>query len=261
MEADLKNSESDNELLAVNAFLIRGSGRVDDIELHNTVQSAKAPKNCIGEWNFNEAYGLRVEDSSGEERHGTLVHMNATNPMINVWTMGRENKALQFGNVSNSYISIPNLNASFAKGLTFSAWVKYENVSDAYRAIGSGLTGGGPSGVYPRLFQYNGRIHFQSRINGSMVELIANENCILIGQWAHVAVVVNMNMKIITLYIDGVEKGVKTFTQTVLDTGSSPMYIGNDAAQGLNKAFNGCIDEVKLYNRPLSAAEIAYLAE
>jgi len=50
LEADLQEFESDNELIAVNAFLIRGSGSVDDIEVIDTMPPAPpAPEYTIYE--------------------------------------------------------------------------------------------------------------------------------------------------------------------------------------------------------------------
>ncbi|MDD3927595.1 MAG: LamG domain-containing protein, partial [bacterium] len=233
--------------------------RVDDIELHNTLQSAQTPRGSVGEWNFNEAFGSKTTDISGQDRHGTFTNMSASDPAASVWTMGRLDKALQFATNANSYVSIPDSSVSFANGLTFSAWVKYENLTDTYKAIASGLTGSGTSGVYPRMFQSLGRIHFQAYVGGSMVELVSSSGYISVGQWTHVAAVVDTNARVVTLYINGTARGSVSFSGTAIDTGTSAMYIGNDAT--LSKAFHGCIDEVKLYNRALTATEIIYLAQ
>jgi hypothetical protein len=264
LKAALKQALATDEIDFIERFYVENVDaadvRVDDIELHNTMQSAKTPKNCIGEWSFNEAAGTKVEDASAEGRHGTLTNMSVTSPRASVWTMGRTTKALQFGTNSNSYVAVPNSAASFSDGMTIAAWVKYDNLTDTYKAIASGLAGGGASNLYPRLFQNQSGIHFQAYISGTLVEAVSGNSYISAGQWTHVAAVVNTNAKTITLYINGVVRGTPvSFTQTSIDTSTSSMYIGNDAT--LAKTFHGCIDDVKLYNRPLTAGEISWLAE
>ncbi len=61
LEADLKEFESDNELISINAFLIRGSGRIDDVEIVKTITDTQKPIiNIIGELsktiNIGETY-------------------------------------------------------------------------------------------------------------------------------------------------------------------------------------------------------------
>jgi len=61
LEADLKRYESDNELLYVKGFFIRGSARIDDIGLYNTVNSIK-----VDSANYGVAPGIAFtfDDSS-----------------------------------------------------------------------------------------------------------------------------------------------------------------------------------------------------
>ncbi len=62
-----------------------------------------------------------------------------------------------------------------------------------------------------------------------------------------------------TLYVDGVQVGVKTGSG-VLKITPEPLLIGGKswAGVGYNYFFNGSIDEVRIYNRALSVEEIRY---
>jgi len=258
VRAALKQALPTDEIDYIDCFYVGDTTvdvYVDDIELHNTIESAKASQNCIGEWNFNEACGTKVEDTSGTGRHGTLTYMSVDDPRESDWVMGRITKALQFGTNTNSRVSIPSLSTSYYKGMTVSAWVKYENITDTDKAIASGLTGSSSGG----LFQNGSGISFQANISGTQVTATSSSGYIAVGEWAHVAAAVDMSAKTITLYINGVVRGTQSFTQTSLDAGANPMHIGNGSA--LNNPFLGCIDDVKLYNRPLATEEITYLAE
>ncbi len=75
----------------------------------------------------------------------------------------------------------------------------------------------------------------------------------VVGTWYHVAAVKSSSNGI-QLYVNGNLEAAKSLP-SFIDTNSTNLLIGGNA---LNYAhFNGLIDEVTLYNRALSAAEIA----
>jgi hypothetical protein len=84
------------------------------------------------------------------------------------------------------------------------------------------------------------------------------------GQWHHVACVYSNNNSSITnakLYVDGVlETNFATNLSRIPNTtASGNVTIGADIPSGQNRYFNGVIDEPQIYNRALSASEIAAL--
>ncbi len=90
LEADLKHFESDNELLAVNAFLMRGSGRVDDIELLSNLSIADTTAPLItlnGDAQIEVALGATYTDA------GATASDYVTSP-VNVTTEGAVNTAV-----------------------------------------------------------------------------------------------------------------------------------------------------------------------
>jgi hypothetical protein len=81
-----------------------------------------------------------------------------------------------------------------------------------------------------------------------------------LGKWTHLAATVDGNDA--TLYINGVEVASGTFTFGPNTLAS--MAIGNVCgvnAGNNTQTFNGDLDEVRIYNRALTAAEVAYLAD
>ena len=76
--------------------------------------------------------------------------------------------------------------------------------------------------------------------------------------WHHVAAVISGTAAgNLTIYLDGAPSA--PLTATVANLPSGPKLIGNK--QALTTPFDGQIDELRLYNRPLSAAEIGRLAQ
>jgi hypothetical protein len=76
------------------------------------------------------------------------------------------------------------------------------------------------------------------------------------GIWHHVAVTVNRLGKI-TYYLDGAPKGTLVPTQILSLENKVPLRIGaNGPANGGTSFFNGLLDELEIYNRVLTAAEV-----
>ena len=59
----------------------------------------------------------------------------------------------------------------------------------------------------------------------------------------------------IRIYVDGELKGETSVTGTINTADTGPIYIGHDDGWA-GRYFNGTIDEVRIYNRALSPAEI-----
>ena len=77
--------------------------------------------------------------------------------------------------------------------------------------------------------------------------------------WHHLAVVISgTSTNNVSFYVDGAASGSATVATIVTPSGSK--RIGALLAPGLSSFFKGNIDEVRLYNRALSPAEIARLA-
>ncbi|MFE2350006.1 LamG-like jellyroll fold domain-containing protein [Kitasatospora cineracea] len=81
-----------------------------------------------------------------------------------------------------------------------------------------------------------------------------------IGQWAHLAGVYDSEARTIVLYVNGVKAG-STNVPSVLWDGHGPVQIGRDRWKGnWSAGWPGAVDEVKLWDRPLSAADAAKVA-
>jgi hypothetical protein len=75
------------------------------------------------------------------------------------------------------------------------------------------------------------------------------------AQWHHAAgTLLNQTFK---FYVDGILKETTTFSGTVVDTGGD-LFIGKH--YDLDRYYQGDIDEIRLYQRALSAGEIRQLA-
>jgi hypothetical protein len=86
-------------------------------------------------------------------------------------------------------------------------------------------------------------------------------NCLAVpsfsfNSWHHVVMELNQVSGGGTLYLDGTLQGSVSFSPTI-PTGNS-VWIGSDKITGNSGDYmNGYLDDVRLYNRALSAAEIS----
>ena len=82
------------------------------------------------------------------------------------------------------------------------------------------------------------------------------------GNWHHVAVVLDSdgspNVNEIELYVDGTEEAVPSDSQSINTLRARKVKIGLFSYSPVY--FNGWLDDVRIYNRPLGHAEITALA-
>jgi len=216
----------------------------------NTTNLVYNNTGLVGSWHFSEGAGTRAADSSGNGNDGTLTN----GPLWNA--SGKAGYALQFDGV-NDYVAVSdsaNLNLPDA-GFSIEAWFK--TGSSASQILLS-------KGVSDANEEYTvniepGRVYFDY---GAGTGYVIASTSVADNQWHHIALLYNTAWSPKgKVYVDGVEK---TITQSgggshIVSSGSA-LYIGTQAAgafyYGGRSPFSGLIDEVRIYNRSLSAQEI-----
>lgn len=165
--------------------------------------------------------------------------------------LGQVGKAMYF-NGSSNYLRSSNLDFNINGGdWTASAWfyVDKDSPNDSWATVmGVGET------------YINGFHIFENRLcayaDGSAV-CSAFDLAISGRQWRLVTVTHNLSGKIFKIYIDGEEYTTKTYVGTLVNASNRPLTLGWRGS-GSNY-FTGSIDDVRLYNRALSANEIKLL--
>ena len=79
------------------------------------------------------------------------------------------------------------------------------------------------------------------------------------GQWHHGVVTFDNTNNIVRLFVDGVQLGTLSTTSNPDNTGSQPLRIGGNAQTLTEDFFIGQLDEVGVWNRALTNAEITNL--
>ena len=211
----------------------------------------------IGYWNMDETTGTVFHDSSG---NNDATVNNMTGDIAANTASGIFGEAITIDGIDDfinvgSDTSIDNI---FVGGGTISAWIY--KTGDAGRIVDKSTNTFADGGYYFATSQ--GLIRFKHGTATSDGQW-ATPSVILNNAWQHVAVTFNkdniLNDPII--YINGISVPVTeeiTPPDTFDNDDTAPLYIGNRSVDEAN-AFPGIIDEVRLYNRILSANEIANL--
>ncbi|MFN3407789.1 MAG: sulfatase-like hydrolase/transferase [Limisphaerales bacterium] len=200
---------------------------------------------------FNQTSGLTTEDAGGAFT-GNLTGFN-NDPAQ--WVPGRWNRALEFSGAN--HVTIAGFNGILgASNRTCAAWVKTTGTGQMpVIAWGPNSTGN----KWTFLVQ-NGNARLEVTGGFRQGTTLVND-----GRWHHIACVFandgTPNATDVQLYVDGVLE--TTFNasqaQAINTTASGNVNIGADLPSGQNRYFTGVIDEPRIYNRALSAAEIAAL--
>jgi len=206
------------------------------------------PASCMdyglaGYWNFEEGGGTTAYDQSDEENNGTLTDGPYYTRGINSLSGGvAGGSALEFDGVDD-YVDCGNGASVQLTVGTVEAWIKTTK-TDAY------------AGMVQKQFAY-GLFHKGSVLaayDWSGAGWNEGNTSIADGNWHHVVFIFDSGVANGSyFYVDGAHE--KTFTYTISNQ-TVNLYIGQGTPT--SERFLGLIDEVRIYNRALSAEEVRY---
>jgi hypothetical protein len=195
----------------------------------------------VAAYGFNEGTGTSSADASGTGNGATISGA--------AWaTAGRFGRALSFDGVNDLVTVADASSLDFTTGMTLEAWVNPSALSGWRTAILKEATGGLAYALYahdnaPRpavTVNVAGRDHS----SGGSAQLPLNT-------WTHLAA--TFDGATLRLFVNGVQVGSGALGGSLL-TSTGALRIGGNAVWG--EYFSGLIDEVRIYNRALTAAEI-----
>jgi hypothetical protein len=207
----------------------------------------------VAYWKLDETTGSVASDYSVNAHDGTLMNMDDSD-----WVAGRLGNALDFDGV-NDYIEILGYKGiSGAASRTCCSWIKTSDSTWWKDILGWGNLEAGqrwlvtisPEG-FVQIAVVDGYQRGTTAVND--------------GQWHHIAAVLaddsSPSTNEIKIYIDGIQESSYTTLTAPVNTGSTPnVQIGfyNDTS---NRYFKGLIDDVRIYDRALSATEIVKVSQ
>jgi type 1 fimbria pilin len=209
----------------------------------------------VGRWAFDESSGNMVQDSSGSGMVGTLVNGPTWRTTCAPSKTSSENPScLHFDGINQS-VTLADVPASnFSGVVSLAAWVNTDASRTGFRdIIVHGFTNNPSAEVYLRM---QDNAYAVGSFDGRDHQATSNTGASDVGVWVHIAGV--YDGKAWRLYRNGrLEASVLDATGAVKV--GVPWTIGGGTA-GTGRYFNGSIDDVRLYNRALTATEVALLA-
>lgn len=215
----------------------------------------------VGLWHLNGTVGTiadnaTVADTSGNNNNGTVYDADAINTITyQTSSLTNLNQAINFDG-ANDYINIGDLAAVEGQSaLTMESWIK----PNAFVNGASWLSKSSSSMSNLDLMFSGISGAFLARVtNSATTSYGTTGNVLTIGAWYHIVMVFNglgsTNADRLKVYVNGVLQGL-TFTGTIpviTPNNTASLFIGK-----YNAYFTGSIDEAAIYNRTLTAAEIA----
>jgi hypothetical protein len=197
----------------------------------------------LAHWRLDEASGTTVSDSSGHGYHASFK----PGP---VWTSGKIGGGLKFDGMMGEAVYL-NTRVAFIPAnsrISISVWVKHDSFAEKIqRYVSLGYYVPGQPEGQPAVIRYdNGQL--SSYMVGNSQVAIRVPAGLTVGTWHHIAFTWDGSIQ--RLYRDGVEVGSKAGGNLIAATAT---------VLGSPEGIQGTLDDVRIYNRTLSAGEIASL--
>ncbi len=200
-------------------------------------------ESLVGWWTFDEGSGTIANDASGNGNTG-----NASGTAV---VSGKLNNARSFNGAGDYVDAGNNAKVNFGTGnFSVLAWIKPNGSQNSVGAIVDKYSG---PGFFVSLNGFVPRIFIQDV--PSYIWVDAGTTQAANGAWSHFAATFN-RASYVTAYLNGASTGqVNISSKSGTVNNGRNLFIGHESVD--NGWFNGQIDEVMIYNRALSAAEIA----
>jgi hypothetical protein len=230
------------------------NGLIDDVRIYKQVLTedkilvlAGDLKELKAHWMLDETSGTVAYDSVGTN-NGALLNMTG-----NEWTTGKIGNCLGFDGMAD-YIKVltpsGHLNCDF---ITMSAWVKADTTAGQQFVINRKMTN---PGTYC-IFIQNGLWKAQVRLNGSeSTGRIVQSISVASTDWTHLCA--TYDGEYLSFYVNGVLENYLEIAGSIDKDNPNELTIG--AHPNPVSYFDGLIDDVRVYDRPLTPNEVQELA-
>jgi hypothetical protein len=195
----------------------------------------------VAAYSFDQGAGATATDSSGNTLNGSIVEA--------AWsTSGKFGGALSFDGV-NDIVNVADANAlDLTTGMTLEAWVRPSALTNYRTVIMKDVPGELAYTLYAS--RETSRPNAWVRV-GAASQDASGTAALPLNAWSHLAA--TYNGATLNLYVNGTQVASRAIAGSI-QASANPLHIGGNAVWG--EYFAGLIDEVRIYNRALSVAEI-----
>ena len=210
----------------------------------------------IGYWAFEDGAGsTTIVDGSGLGNHGVLEGLSATEAFV----AGKAGLGLAIpSSAADPGVRVPvTPRIDGLRAFSVVAWFRRGTVSTRHQSIVSRQLGNTTAEVF-NISCFNTDVVVYIPGSGNQVNFEARGRGLApAGVWVHAAA--TYDTRFLKLFIDGREVASHEFPDRLVSS-TTPVYLGTNKNSTRNDPFDGVIDDVAIYDGPLSPASIAALA-
>ena len=207
-----------------------------------TVSNAGQLLGLVAAYGFDEASGTAVTDLSGQGNNGTITGATRT-------PSGKYGSALSFNGTSN-LVTVPDAaSLDLTTGMTVEAWVQPTALGNTWRTVAFKETGNYYS--YALYASSGTGVPSGNGLVGTTDADVRAASSIPVSGWTHLATTYDGNM--LRIFVNGVQSAQLLQIGSLTASTGALRFGGNNI---WSEWFQGQIDEVRVYNRALTAGQI-----
>jgi Tol biopolymer transport system component len=210
------------------------------------------PPGLVAYWKLDEAEG-NLAHNSISDNHGIIHEEPLWQPQS-----GKKGGALELDGV-NDYIDTDFVMNPAESAFSAFAWIKGGMPGQVIISQTDGPGGAGEIWLGADAVEGKLMTKLRAPSGRSPAPPMVADVVITDGQWHHVGIVVT-EQKVRHLYIDGIRATFDT-QPVVLPSSDGGLHIGSGKNLGAVTFFSGLIDDIRIYNKALSAEEITALSK
>ncbi|TWT67846.1 carbohydrate-binding domain-containing protein [Crateriforma conspicua] len=257
---DLINDEEFEsvETFSVSLFRSEGAELAEPRTAIVTIVDDESGLGLVGHWRLDEsAIGQSVADSSGNGNSGTHTNIAVpAGPTANGVDFDSANAGALVFDGDNDFVNIagdPSLDLSNGQ-FTQSVWVRPTETGRTYQGVLGFQDSGGVAGRYPGIWVQNDTQVHAGFGDGTNWNSLSTGEVLTLNEWNHVATT-----------FDGTDYRVYVNSAEVYSTdqyaGRTPTAETRVNIGRVDNHFAGAVDDVRIFNRALTAAEVATLID
>lgn len=209
----------------------------------------------VADWRLEDA----ADDSTITDSEGTYTGTFYDNDMCYTSaysTTGKVNNCLDFEEDNTCYFDCGDVLEPSTSAFSFSMWIKPESMSTQGELVSKGYPGGSTRSILFRL-QTTGELTFATSSDGATysASFSTAAGTITTGSWYHLAATRSGTTG--KIYVNGVLKATGTVVSSIKDTAHGLTFGAYSGTPG--GYYDGLMDEVRWFNRALTAQEVASL--
>ncbi len=210
---------------------------------------------AVAAYRFDEGSGLNCNDSTPNNLFGTITGANF---ILSKGTNNTGTNALRFDGVDD-FCRVPDsFKLNLTQNLSIVVWINKTAVGDSDIVLYKNVEG--TDSNYGIEIRSTNIVTIWQRVTGETTRSQETTIAIPTDQWVHLVVMINgTNDMDAEIYFDGVKQETVAGSSFGFDSIDEDLYIGVTASE--NSDLDGDLDEVYIFNRTLSQAEIIDLRD